>query len=148
LEDADRELFLNKASITAAAARLIVDASVKKAEHLGAQVSIAVCDESAVLLAFHRMDGSSLISVGIAMDKAFSAASFDRATDTWSDFLADKPGLRLGIPNQPRVVTFGGGYPIHAANGTLAGAIGVSGSTEEIDMEVAKAGLAALERHA
>lgn len=40
------------------------------------------------------------------------------------------------------LVIFGGGEPILDKNGVIVGAVGVSGSSVEDDMEVAKAGAA------
>jgi uncharacterized protein GlcG (DUF336 family) len=42
------------------------------------------------------------------------------------------------------LITFPGGLPLHAADGTVIGGIGVSGSTVEDDRAVAEAGAAAL----
>lgn len=41
------------------------------------------------------------------------------------------------------LITFPGGLPLHSAEGTVIGAIGVSGSTVENDHAVASAGAAA-----
>jgi hypothetical protein len=43
------------------------------------------------------------------------------------------------------LITFPGGLPLHAADGSVIGAVGVSGSTVEHDRAVAEAGVAALE---
>jgi uncharacterized protein GlcG (DUF336 family) len=64
-------------------------------------------------------------------------------THAWFDFIKDDPPLLHGIVNTPRLVVFGGGYPIQIA-GAVVGAVGVSGGHYSQDMEVAQAGLAAL----
>jgi uncharacterized protein GlcG (DUF336 family) len=46
-------------------------------------------------------------------------------------------------PTAPDAVTFSGGIPV-MVNGEFAGAIGVSGSTQENDVVAAQAGLAAM----
>ena len=53
------------------------------------------------------------------------------------------PPLLAGITHTPRLVVFGGGYPI-LENGQLIGAIGVSGGHYSEDMEVARAALDAI----
>ena len=55
----------------------------------------------------------------------------------------DGHALQNGFAAQPRMVTFGGGYPI-IQDGAAIGAIGVSGGHYSDDMEVARAGLAAI----
>lgn len=103
---------------------------------------IAVVDESSVK-AYSRMDGVLLLSVGIAQDKAYSAAAFGAPTHAIYDVIKADPPLLAGVPQVPRVVVFGGGYPV-MQGGAVIGAIGMSGGAYAQDMEVAKAGLAAL----
>ena len=134
---------LTKASITAEAAVDAIRAAEKKAAEIGVPMCIAVCDESGVLKAFKRMDGAALLSVDIAQDKAYTAVSFGIPTHGWFDFIKDDPPLLHGIVKTPRLIVFGGGYPIQI-DGAVVGAIGVSGGHYEQDMQVAQAGLAAL----
>ena len=56
--------------------------------------------------------------------------------------LAAYAPLAAGFVHTPRLVVFGGGYPV-IVEGTVVGAIGVSGGHYSHDMEVAKAALAA-----
>jgi len=44
------------------------------------------------------------------------------------------------------LITFPGGLPLENSDGVIIGAIGVSGSSVEDDLEVASAGAAALEK--
>jgi uncharacterized protein GlcG (DUF336 family) len=104
---------------------------------------IAVSDESGDLKAFHRMDGAPKLSIEIAQNKAFTAASFSMATHAWFDFIKDDPPLLHGITHTPRLVVFGGGFPIKL-KGEIVGAIGVSGGHYSQDMECARAALAAI----
>ena len=134
---------LTKASITAEAAVEAIRAAEKKAVEIGVPMCIAVVDESGVLKAFSRMDGAALLSVDIAQDKAYTAVSFGIPTHGWFDFIKDDPPLLHGIVKTPRLIVFGGGYPI-SIDGAVVGGIGVSGGHYEQDMVVAQAGLAAL----
>jgi uncharacterized protein GlcG (DUF336 family) len=105
---------------------------------------IAVVDEAGVLKAFSRMDGAALLSVQVAQDKAYTAAGFGLSTDGWHDFIKNDPPLAAGATaGIDRLVVFGGGYPIKAGD-QVVGGIGVSGGHYSQDMEVARAGLAAL----
>jgi uncharacterized protein GlcG (DUF336 family) len=104
---------------------------------------IAVVDEGGVLKAFSRMDGAPLLSVEIAKDKAYTAVAFGIPTHEWFNFIKDDPPLLHGITKTPRLIVFGGGYPIQS-EGSVIGAVGVSGGHYSQDMQVAEAGLAAL----
>ncbi len=85
----------------------------------------------------------TLLSVDLAIDKAYTAAAFGMPTHAWFEFIKDDPPLLHGIVKTPRLIVFGGGYPIEI-DGAVVGAIGVSGGHYSQDMEVAQAGLAAL----
>src|SRR5437588_4276076 len=115
-----------------------------KFRSVGKQMCIAICEEDGVLKAFRRMDGSPLLSVQIAQDKAYTAISFGgMASHEWYDFIKNAPPLLHGIVKTDRLVVFGGGYAIKAG-AEIIGGIGVSGGHYSEDMEVAQAGLDAL----
>ncbi|MFN0146619.1 MAG: GlcG/HbpS family heme-binding protein [Dehalococcoidia bacterium] len=134
---------VTKKSISAAAAARAIRACEAKAKEIGVPMCIAVCDESGVLKAFTRMDGAALLSIQIAQDKAYTAVGFGMPTDQWYPFIKDDGPLALGAPKVDRLIIFGGGYPVKAGE-AIVGAIGVSGGHYTQDMEVAKAGLAAV----
>ena len=69
-----------KHSIDAETAEKAVSAAAKKAAELKLKMCIAVSDESGDLKAFHRMDGAPKLSIQLAQDKAFTAASYSMAT--------------------------------------------------------------------
>jgi len=129
-----------KLSITAELAGEMISAAAKKATEIGVPMVIAVVDESGVLKAFHRMDGAALLSVDIAQNKAYTAVSFGMATDAWFEFIKNDPPLNTGIVHTPRLVVFGGGYPI-IVDGKVIGGIGCSGGHYSQDMVCAQAGL-------
>jgi len=104
---------------------------------------IAICDESGNLKAFSRMDTAPLISVQIAQDKAWTAISFGIPTHQWFEFIKGDPPLLAGIVHTPRLVVFGGGYPIKV-DGQVVGGIGVSGGHYSEDQQVAETALKAL----
>ena len=123
-------------------AATLVEGAVSKAREIGVPMCIAICDPAGTLVQFLRMDGAQLLSVGIAQDKAYTAISFSMATHEWYEFIKNDPPLLHGIVQTPRLVVFGGGYPVKI-DGKVVGGIGVSGGHYSQDMEVAKAGLAA-----
>lgn len=131
-------------TVTAEAARAAIEAAERKAREIGVPMVIAVCDESGTLKAFSRMDGAALLSVQIAQDKAYTAVGFGLPTHQWYEFIKDDPPLRAGAPSIPRLIVFGGGYPIKDGE-QIVGGLGVSGGHYHQDMQVAEAGLAALQ---
>lgn len=134
---------IGQRAISADAAASAVRAAVAEAEALGIRINVAVTDASGVLAAFLRMPGAFLHSVDIAIDKAYTAASFGFPTSRWPAILAQNEPLRTGMPHRPRLVVFGGGLPIEEDN-VLIGGIGVSGGSAEQDELCARAGLAAI----
>jgi uncharacterized protein GlcG (DUF336 family) len=132
-----------KHSIDAETAEKAVAAAAKKAAELKLKMCIAVSDEAGDLKAFARMDGAPKLSIGIAQDKAYTAASFGMPTHAWFDFIKDDPPLLYGITHTPRLTVFGGGFPIKL-KGEMVGAIGLSGGHYTQDMECARAALAAI----
>lgn len=131
-------------AITAEAAAAAVQAAVAHAASLGIRINVAVTDASGVLAGFLRMPGAFLHSVEIAIDKAYTAASFGLATSQWRAVLAGhSPAVREGLVLRPRFIAFGGGLPA-IEGGERIGAIGVSGGSEAQDEAIARAGLCAL----
>lgn len=126
------------------AAAAVVQAAVAAAREQGARINVAVVDRAGLLCAFLRMPDAPLHSIDIAIDKAYTAASFGLATSRWTEVLAEhSAAVRQGLVQRPRFVAFGGGLPI-VDNGEVTGAVGVSGGSEAQDEEIAKAGLAAI----
>ena len=125
------------------AAHAATRAAVDHAKELGIQVNVALVDDSGLPIAFLRMPGAPLHSIGIAEDKAYTAAGFGLSTAQWSNVVGDNAGLHSGLEQRPRLVMFGGGLPV-MVDGRCVGGIGVSGGSEEQDEACAQAGLDAL----
>ncbi len=109
----------------------------EKSREIGVPTVFAAVDEGGNLLYFQRMEGSLLISVKVAQDKAYTSAALKCPTCDLADIT--KPGESLwSLHNSGdgRIVCFGGGYPIKV-DGKVIGAIGISGGTAEEDMTVA-----------
>src|SRR5450830_302783 len=125
------------------AAATAARAAVVHAGQLGIRINVAVTDSGGTLAAFLRMPGAFLHSVDIAIDKAYTAASFGFPTSRWMSLIEHDQPLREGLVQRPRLVIFGGGLPIHHQD-QLIGGIGVSGGSAEQDEACAQAGLDAL----
>ena len=125
--------------ITLEVAEKIIRAAKSKAEELKILEDIAVVDTSGNLKAFVRMDGAWLGSIDIAIRKARTARYFDMETGEIGKM--SQPGQPLyGVEHSNGgLITFGGGIPVKDANGTVIGAVGVSGSTVDNDVKVANA---------
>lgn len=131
-------------SIDWRAAHEAVGASVQAAQDRGIHINVALVDVGGNLAAFLRMPGAFLHSIDIAIDKAYTAASFGLPTSEWHAALQQhSEAVREGIVRRPRFVGFGGGLPIVEA-GQRIGGIGVSGGSEEQDEACAQAGMAAI----
>jgi uncharacterized protein GlcG (DUF336 family) len=133
---------LTTTDLSAAQARAILEAAVKKADEIKARMDIAIVDAGGNLKAFLRMDGAWLGSIDISIKKARTARYFDMPTGEIGK-LSQPGGPLYNIEHSnDGLITFPGGVPIKTADGTIIGAIGVSGSTVEDDHTVAAAGAA------
>lgn len=129
---------------TLSAARRAVEAASAGADRHGLAVVVAVVDAGGTLVTMDRMDGAPLLSVDLAVDKAWTAVAFGIPTEQWWPLLRDDPALAAGLPHRPRLVIFGGGVPLRAG-GALVGGIGVSGGTAQQDAAIAQEGATAFE---
>ena len=135
----------NTSDISLQLAQTVADAALRRAEHLELQMNVAVVDAGANLKAFHRMDGAWLGSIDISIKKARTARYFDMETSELSPMVQPgKPLYHMEFSNDG-LITFPGGIPLKLDDGTIIGAIGVSGSTVDNDQIVAEAGVSAFE---
>ena len=132
---------VKKHSISSELAQKMVNAAVAKATELGVSENVAILDDGGNLKAFNRMDGASMPTIEIALNKAYTAL-FGVSTLDFFNFIQGDPSLLAGIPTLPRVAAWGGGFPIKV-NGEVVGAIGVSGAPAvQNDIDCASAALA------
>lgn len=125
-------------------AMVVIEAAREKAQKQGTLMDIAVVDAGANLKAFVRMDDAFLGSIDIAIKKAKTARFFNMPTGDLGDLAQPgRPLYHIEFSNEG-LITFPGGLPLMNKDGTIIGAIGVSGSSVEDDHEVASAGADAL----
>jgi uncharacterized protein GlcG (DUF336 family) len=129
--------------ITWEAANTAAQAAVRFAESHGWKINVAVVDRGGNMIAFLRMPGAYIHSINLAIDKAYTSASFGFPTKAWMGAIGHDEGMKLGFSSQPRLIVFGGGLPIRTGDDWIGG-IGVSGASESEDEECAKAGLKAI----
>ena len=129
------------AAVTREAAQALIAAASGAACDIGIRVTIAVTDAGGHLAALARDDGAPFLSVNVAIDKAWTAASFGLATHVWADVIANPQVAQLA--HQPRLVAVGGGVPI-VADGRVVGGIGISGGNAAQDRQAAEIALKTL----
>ena len=131
------------AGLTLAAARRMIAAVEAVAREIGVALSVAVVDGGDQLVAFARMDGADLVSIGLARDKAFSALMNRMPTGDLAPLV--QPGAEFygyDALAGGRMIVFAGGLPLER-DGVLVGAVGVSGGSSEQDQRAAEAAVAA-----
>ncbi|KAA1397766.1 GlcG/HbpS family heme-binding protein [Aeromicrobium ginsengisoli] len=134
---------MTQSVLTTSGADAICAAAAARADELSVNVSIAVLDTAGVMKAFTRLDGAPMASVSVAQDKAFCAASTSTPTKAWTDIATADPVFGAGLPSLPRFTLLFGGVPI-TVDGTVVGAVGISGGSNDQDEDIAQAGVAAL----
>ena len=124
-------------ALTFAGARLAAEAAGAIATMRGVAPVVAVVDAGGELVYLWRPDAAQVASVGVATDKARTAAIYRRPS---KDFEDQASGGRPSALHLARAVPLQGGIPL-TAGGEVVGAIGVSGaSSAEEDQELALAG--------
>ena len=109
-------------------------------EKMGVLMSFAIFNDKHDLILFMRMDGSSGESVRLAQLKALTCLKLCENTDNLAYLVNKENGVLRGIRYDNAISLIGGGKLI-CDNGTIIGAIGVSGGSETQDIEVAAAAL-------
>ena len=125
----------NQASATLA--QMLIAAGLAESRRRGLRLAFAVVDRGGNPIATLRDDESQLGALSLAIDKAFTAASFGAPTSAWRE--SSLPGngdWGLAGTLGGRAIVFPGGVPIYW-EGSLIGALGVSGTASEVDEECA-----------
>lgn len=129
-------------SITAERAAQVVEAVVAEARRSPRnwKLAIAVVDPAGDLVYFYKMDQTQVASIGVAVNKARTAARFRRPTQAFFDGMQTTAGAYLPTLD-PTLVASPGGIPL-VAGGRIIGAIGCSGATGAQDNVACQAGAA------
>jgi len=107
----------------------------------GWKVSIAIVDDGGHLLWLQRLDGAAPISAQIAPAKAKTAALGRRESRLYEEMINQGRVSFLSAPGLEGLLE--GGVPI-LVDGECVGAVGVSGVKSTEDVQIGKAGIAAL----
>lgn len=109
---------------------------------LNIAVTAAIVDESGRVLALGRMDKARPMTVELAIDKAYTAASFGTPTHELAPQAAQAWFQGLMLSSGGKVMAAGGAFPISEGE-ALLGAIGVAGATEAQEQECCQVALKA-----
>jgi len=104
-------------------------------------VTIAIVDDGGHLLWLQRLDGAAPVSSHIAPAKARTAALGRRESKTYEDMINQGRMSFLSAPTIEGLLE--GGVPV-MVDGHCVGAVGVSGVKSSEDVQIAKAGIAAV----
>ena len=130
-----------KKVITLAAARKMVAAAEAEAERNHWAAVIAVVDDGGLPILIERMDHAAVVAgVELAPGKARAAALFKKPSGDLEDAIN---GGRIAATTARGFVEMQGALPI-IVDGEVIGAIGISADTKEHDVQIARAGVAAL----
>jgi uncharacterized protein GlcG (DUF336 family) len=133
-------------TVTLAIAQAIIENTLahgvkSKFKPLGA----VVLDVRGTVLAAAISDGSSLARFDVARAKAKGALAFNMGTRALEKIAKDRPHLLMGVVAaiDGGIVPVPGGALIRDKEGSVLGAIGVSGDTSDNDEAAALAGISA-----
>jgi uncharacterized protein GlcG (DUF336 family) len=131
--------------LTLEVAQQMVDACVKLSQEQGWRMHVAIKDSGDNLVIYARMDGSSLGSGEIAMQKASVSAKAPWSTAQLGQMAFNpQTGAPTGMAFVAGNILFAGGLPILTADGVHLGGIGVSGGLPQQDEQCAQAGIDAV----
>lgn len=117
-------------------AKSILKKAVLKSEELNLHVAIAIFDSELDLVLFQKMDNTPDLCVKLSQAKALTALKLMNDTDKFSYLVTKNNGILSDIRYEESISLIGGGKII-LENGRVIGALGISGGTEEQDVEVA-----------
>ena len=116
--------------------KLISRFAEEAATKLKLEVVISIVDVHGNPALLHRMDKAPMHSLEMAFRKAYTAASFNVATEELTEKVQpNAPLYGLAVNSGSKLIGFGGGAPFIVSTGERFG-IGVSGGTTEEDIEI------------
>jgi len=118
----------------------ILDAAQQEAQTNGWAVTVAVADDGGHLLGLRRLDGAPPCSAAVATEKARNAAIGRKETQVFEDMINNG---RTAFVTAPMQALLAGGVPV-LVDGQVAGSVGISGVKPDQDVQIAKAGVAAI----
>jgi len=115
-----------------------------EAAQLDIAVAAVVVDQSGRMIAVGRMDRARPITVEMALNKAYTAASFQQPTKELSGIASQEWFQSLVVSSSGRIMPGAGALPV-VEGGNIVGAVAVAGGTEDQDQRCAEVALASYE---
>ncbi|HEX9895829.1 MAG TPA: heme-binding protein [Gemmatimonadales bacterium] len=126
------------------ARRVLAAALTHAREHQAPGAAIAVVDRGGYVLALERLDGTFPAGADISIGKARTAVRFQRPTRVFEEIIRNGRTPMIALNELVGFTPLMGGVPIEV-NGTIVGAVGVSGAASaQQDEEIAVAASKAL----
>jgi len=133
--------------LTLAQANGLIDAAFATGTDLSLKpLTVTIHDPGGHLIACQRQDGASNMRVKLAGGKACGALALGVSSRTIGDMAVDRPHFIAAVDTMSEggMVPAAGGVIVCDADGTVLGAIGVTGDTSDNDEACALAAIAAL----
>lgn len=116
--------------------KLIAQFAEEAASKMGLGVVVSIVDVHGNSAILHRMDKAPMHSLEMAFRKAYTAATFNVATENLTEKVQpNAPLFGLAVNSGSKLIAFGGGAPFVVSSGERFG-IGISGGTTEEDIEI------------
>ena len=135
----------NHPKLTLEGAHAVLGAAQRRSEEIRVPMNVAVVDDGGHLLVFERMDGAKPASIAISLVKAAALRRAATGPTMAGDQVNVPTALGLAIADSGHQTPIRGGVPL-VVDGQVIGAIGASAGTEDQDLDVARAGAAAIEK--
>jgi glc operon protein GlcG len=115
---------------------LLASAVDRVRQEFGKPVCISVCDSHGFLIGFFRMDDAPVRSIQLAHQKAYTSTRMGVTTDAFLARLR-RDDIPIGYFCDPLLTALPGGAVLSDAQGSVIGAVGISGLTAAEDQAVA-----------
>ena len=102
----------------------------------GKPIAISICDQDGSVVALIKMDGVPTRSVHLAQHKAYTALRMQTTTESFMARL-DREKADIAFFCDPKLTPFPGGAPIVVSDGSIIGAVGISGRSSQEDQHLA-----------
>src|SRR2546425_2695627 len=127
-------------NLSLAMAKTIAEGTIAECKSKGFNTAAVVVDRSGQVLVILRDEQATAQTAEMARRKAYTARMFRTTTLEFQKRTATDPTL-AAQRDVADILALGGGVPIQVGNETI-GAVGSSGSSQEMDDACAKAGIA------
>ncbi|WP_148575552.1 GlcG/HbpS family heme-binding protein [Nocardioides caldifontis] len=133
-------------ALTLVKADELADAVLAQGRSSGAApLAVVVLDPGGHVVVAKREDGAGILRIEIATAKAYGALGMGMSSRAIGERAEKQPTFfgTLASVSDGRLAPAAGGVLVHGADGTLLGAVGVSGDTSDVDEGCVLAGIEA-----